>query len=294
MSGPAPTRASLTPRGLTAWAGTDRISALLPLLDRARPLTRASAPYELFVAGRTVPRALLPPLDDDLVEGDDRVRATVAVLPLGRSLIVCDRLDAAGPHTVCWPDDSSYHLLSAIPPGRRDRWLDLGCGSAVAQLARPELADQLVGLDRNPRAIAFAARGAQLSGITRFTGATGDLTTPQEPAELVTCNAPIPDGGTLTWRSTDDRFFARLWPTIPARVSERGLAVIHCVRAAIPDELPGERLVATYTPPETAPAFAVLWWRPHAPARLVESYRALTVARPHLDAQDCEVLASGR
>ena len=77
-------------RGLAAWCGTDRLSAVGPLAQRAadRPLTPAAAPYALFVAGRTVHRSLVREIDPRLVEADgDHVRAKVAVLPLGDSLL---------------------------------------------------------------------------------------------------------------------------------------------------------------------------------------------------------------
>ena len=40
-----------------------------------------------------------------------------------------------------------------------------------------------------------------------------------------------------------------------------------------------------YTP-DGVPAFAVLWWRPHAPDLLVERATVLTALRPHVDAED--------
>jgi hypothetical protein len=166
--------AGLTARALAAWAGTARVAALPAQLDRMppRPPTPADAILALLVAGAEVARDRLrvpPALIDALVAHDlvektgDRLCARVAIVPLGQALLICDRLDAPVERDlVCWPDDSSHHLATAIPPGRRASWLDLGCGSAFAPLARPELATQIAGVDINERAVRYAALGAAL------------------------------------------------------------------------------------------------------------------------------------
>ena len=180
---------------------------------------------------------------------------------------------------MCWPDDSSYHLAAAIPAGRRARWLDVGCGSAFAQLARPDLATELVGIDLNPRALRYAALGAELSGLPRLrvaADASGRF-------ELVTCNAPLPaSAGHAIWRRADPGFFAWLWPALASRVAPGGLVVVHAARREIPGSLAGERTIVTYADE------AVLWWRPDGEPGVVEVERTLTVARPHIDARDLE------
>ena len=128
------------------------------------------------------------------------------ILPLGPSLVVCDRVDAPdAPELVCWPDDSSYHLAGALPAGRRPRWLDLGCGSAFAPLARPELAAAITGVDLNPRAVRVRAARRRALGHRRTSrSSAGDVGTARGQAELVTCNAPIPDErDAAVWRRTD-------------------------------------------------------------------------------------------
>jgi len=277
----------ITARALAAWAGTDRLSALPARIPAGEPVPAAMA-LALYVGGRTVPANRVA-FDDRLLERvGDQVRAKVAVLPLGRALLVCDRLDAApDENLVCWPDDSSYHLAGALPRGRVARWLDLGCGSAFAQLARPELADTRIALDVNPRAVAYARLGAELSRVA-IDVVEGDIAAAC-PAELVTCNAPLPaTDHPARWRRADPGLFERLFRAIPACLAPGGLAVVHCARAAIPADLPGERLLVGY-----APEFAVLHWRPDAPARAIARHRDLTADRPHLDAADF-VLASTR
>ena len=282
----------LTPRALQAWCGTDRISALPALLaERTLPSsTPASRVMSLFIAGQELPIDHLRALDLDTLTANgliertaDTVRARVAVLPIGESLLVADRRDAPDEReTVCWPDDSSLHLASAIPAGRRESWLDLGCGSGFAQLARPTLASELVGIDINPRARAYAALGASLSGLGARMRVADEAT---GRFDLVTCNAPLPAhlaSEEAVWRSADPGFFVWLWPAIAERVAPGGMAVVHAARSEIPDGLAGERTIVRYADE------AVLWWRPDAQASQVEVTRTLTVERPHLDASDLD------
>ncbi|MDX2090598.1 MAG: methyltransferase [Kofleriaceae bacterium] len=290
--------AGLTEQALLAWAGTYRLSMLPRVVPElaARPVVPAATALALFVGGAALPVdgvAKRLPLDALLAHGlveraGDRVRATVALLPLARSLLVCDRLDASDHEDlVCWPDDSSYHLASALGPERVARWLDLGTGSAFAPLARPEHAAEITGSDLNPRAVRFATLGLALSGIGHVTAVTAELAdAPTALAELVTCNAPIPeDPDRAVWRRTDRAFFDRLWPAARARLVSGGQIIVHATLDALPADLPGEVAVVVYTPPGMR-AYAVQWWTPDAPDRRVVGYRELTSARPHLDARD--------
>ena len=302
--------AGLNTRALAGWAGTARVSALPARLDALpAPQTPAGAILALFVAGAALPRDRLRNLPDAvldpliagrLIERDaDRLRARLAIVPLGAALLVCDRLDAVIERDlVCWPDDSSHHLASAIPPGRRADWLDLGCGSAFAALARPELASRITGVDINPRGVACARLGAALSEISHLTASLGDIADAHAPADLVTCNAPMPEpGGTPeplhralpeVWRRADPEFFPRLWPALSRAVRPGGMIVVHgaceALRPALADAA-GERVIVSYTP-DDAPGFAVAWWRPDAPGRLAIARRALTADRPHVDPRD--------
>ncbi len=295
--------AGLTPRALAAWSGTERISALPWKVSglSARDPVPAAAGLALLVAGAELPldRCTRLPIEDLVAAGiveyvSVGVRASVGVVPLAGSLLVCDRADCDdGVDLVCWPDDSSVHLASALPPGRRPRWIDLGCGSAFAPLARPELATQICGIDINARAVEHARLGAGLSGIEHLRIDAGDIADIEGTAELVTCNAPIPgESDAAVWRSADAAFFTRLWETTRRCTAPGGEVVVHCTLAAIPDDLPGEQLIVVYTPPSTK-AFAILWWRPDAPARRVVGRRLMTPERSHVDLRDRDDAASG-
>jgi methylase of polypeptide subunit release factors len=276
----------LSSRALAAWA-VPRLSALPYIVPKLPP---GQTLLDLFVAGRDVAAGL--DLGDlgDLV--DARGRARVAILPLGDSLLVCDRLDApTTPDLVCWPDDSSYHLAQSLPRGPHASWIDLGCGSAFAPLYRPGLAARIDGTDLNPRAVDFAQLGAQLSGLAHFTAHAGDLDAGlSHRAELVTCNAPIPDEHGPIWRATDGGFVTRLYDSAARRVAPGGMVVVHAAEAALAPvvtALPGERVLVTYTPPGV-PGFAVAWWRPDARNRLLVTRRDLTEQHPHLTFHDYE------
>lgn len=270
----------ITQRALRAWAGTDRLSALDPVRLAALPVTKASAELARFVAGLDVP---VDDLDAELVH------ARVSVLPTARGVIVCDRADAPEDlHRVCWPDDSSYHLVKSIPPGRRASWLDLGCGSAFAMLERPELADRLVAVDVNPRAVAHARLGAKLSRLDRLEVICADATTfdPGERFELVTCNAPMPDAAGAIWRGAEREVVRRMIARAGELVAPGGLVVVHSQLDVVPS-LAGTSVAYT---PAGSPTFGVTWW---PELHRVLARRALTPDRPHLDHADRDAALAG-
>ena len=301
--------AGVTPRALAAWAGTDRLSALPACLPRDAS-TPAAARLALLVAGADVPVERVRGLDiaalaeHGLVEiGTTTARATVAILPLGESLLVCDRRDAPLERDlVCWPDDSSYHLARALPGDGVRLWIDLGCGSAVAPLLRPRLAASIIATDLNERAIRYARLGAALSGVRHlytFAGDLGDSLPPRARfADLVTCNAPIPQAGEdpyrPIWRDAGTDFVARLYARAREMVLPDGLVVVHAALDALAPvvaELPGDRVVISYTPPGVR-AFAVAWWRPDGNPRHITSHRDLTADHPHLAHADYAAIAT--
>jgi hypothetical protein len=296
----------LSPRTLATWVGSDRLSSLPSLLPRVagRPVTPASALLALFVAGDDVAIDRIPELEalhrHDLVDvAGDRVRARVAILPLGSSLLVCDRLDVAdGLDIVCWPDDSSYHLARSIPGTWFPPWLDLGCGSAFAALLQPKISPMIIAADINPRAVRYARLGLDLSGIAHVATVEADLgdgVSPQlrERCALVSCNAPIPEPGDAPyrarWRQADTSFIEKMFVHAHAFVEpEAGNVVVHAALDAVEPvlaDLPGQRVVVAYTPADVR-SFGVVWWQPGAEDRLVRARRPLTEQEPHLTYKD--------
>ncbi len=276
-------------RLLRAWAGTDRLSSLRPDKLAALPITKASAELALFVAGVDVPAALG---DFPLAERrGDRWHAPIAILPTARGAIVCDRHDAAAddPQRVCWPDDSSYHLVRSIPRTsgltKRASWLDVGCGSAFAMAERPEAAERRVGIDVNPRAAAYAKQHADIrcADATSFD--------PGEAFELVTCNPPIPDGDGPVWRGASAEIVRAMIATAGRLVAPNGLAIIHAALEAL-TPLAGHVVIVGYTPPGER-AFGVAWWQPDGESQQIVAHRALTSDRPHIDWTDRDAALAG-
>ncbi len=303
--------AGLRSSALAAWAGTDRLSALASHLPSSSSARGPAAVLALCVAGVEVDLDAAPAalIDGMIVHGlvdrdGGRVRARFSILPISDQLVVCDRIDASrGADLVCWPDDSSYHLASAIAGGRRSRWIDLATGSAFAPLSRPGLASRIEGIDLNPRAVDLARIGAALSGVEHLELSCGDVATPREPAPLVTCNAPIPASsapGTSRasrtdspwWYVADAGFFERMWSAARAMVAPGGEVVVHARLDAVPDSLEGEVVSVIYTP-AAMPPFAVTWWCPDGAPRRVTARRTLVAQRPHLDPCDRDDARSG-
>jgi SAM-dependent methyltransferase len=293
--GAALRHAGLHRRALAAWAGTDRLSALARLVPglRGRQVTPASALLASFVAGAPLDRAALPvPLVRALDEAGviDGTYARVALLPLGEALLACDRADAPDDALrACWPDDSSYHLALALPPERRARWLDLGCGSAFAQLWRPELATVRAGSDVNPRALAHARLGAELSGIALELAASDAGASMAGTWDLVTCNAPIPGNDQLpVWQSAGPGLLATVAADARRLVAPGGTIVLHAALDALEPLLAaasGERVTVAYTPPDVV-QFGITWWRPDAAPLAISARRELDPGRPHLTHAD--------
>jgi len=304
--------AGLTARSVAAWAGTAHPPALRARLQAGLPTGAgpATSALGLLVGGQAVPIESLrrwstgePPLDEMLAAAgiidviDAQAHARVALLPLGAALIVCDRIDAVDDREqVPWPDDSSLHLAGAISPRRVTRWLDVGCGSAVAPLLHPRRADELLALDVNPRAVAYARLGAALSGRTELHTEVSDLVAAvpaswRGTTELVTFNAPMiaAGGAGAIWRSTPVDLLAALVAAAPPWLAPGGEVILHGSLPALVHALEpagGERVLVRYTPASEADGFAVAWWRPQAAPRWSLVERLLRAARPHVEAAD--------
>jgi|GEM_PF-1333521 len=257
-------------------------------------LTRAAVLPWLLVAGKTLPaEAVRAVLGDELhqtmcraallAERDAHVRALVCMLPVGEALAVCNRI---GGDDVPLPDDSSFHMIGALPARRVDRWLDIGTGTAIAPLARRGLGGHVVGADVNTAVLACARLGAELSGATELELRTSDLFAAVEPDTwpLITFNAPLPQPGS--------ELLARFWHDVRARVDDHSEVLVHSQQprdSYIESlQLPGDVLVARYTPEAMDPAFGVTRWRPGGRHRSHLRHVSLTPAHPHVTRADLE------
>lgn len=228
----------------------------------------------LFVGGRSVPEPALRrrlgadldllatlglvDIDADTDIGAGAVTAAVTMLPVGPGLVLSDRADRQqGPDVVAVPDDSAFHLIGAVPAGGRGagaRWLDVGTGSAIVPLARPDAAAMVLATDIHARAVSMAALGAALSGRaprdsdqpapgnggqaaprdsdrSPVTTRVADLLAHADrdgPWDLITFNAPIPrdvldtGAGASLYRQSEHDLAARFWREVQG-MAENGL-----------------------------------------------------------------------
>ncbi|MEM9492472.1 MAG: methyltransferase domain-containing protein [Myxococcota bacterium] len=250
----------------------------------------ASLLLYVFVAGAAVPYGRLrgrlgdswPVLRDlGLIAVDDeRAWATVAILPVGEALVVSDRADVLnGSESALLCDDSAFHLIGAVPERASGvRWLDIGTGSGVVPLARPAAAARVIGSDINRRAVAMAALGAALSGITHMTFQVADLFAglgADERFERITFNAPIPadvvyEGeDPASYRIGAPDLLPRFWAQVRAWLAPGGEVLVHSWQpltdypAAL--KLSGRVVAVRYTPAEERTPFGITVWQPDLP-----------------------------
>ncbi len=250
----------------------------------------------LFVGGRELGIGLLERrlgatlellVDTGLVAlVNDRARARLTLLPVGDGLVACAPLPALATTPELagsgrFPDDSSFHLLGALPTQRLDRWLDVGTGNAIVPLARSTLAATITATDVDAEALALARIGRALSGAD-ITIAAANLLAAAEtsaPWSLITFNAPLPE-------TAESGLISRFWAEVPNLLSDAGEVIVHCqLGSNYPDELdlPGLTTTLRYTPPGHEPAFGVTMWRPSArPGRRLFDVD-LSVAHPHIE-----------
>ena len=225
---------------------------------------------------RALGAAWTPLLVNGVIAIDGAIaRATAAIVGLGAGLIVGDRLDA--PAAAPWPDDSSLHLVGALPAGQLGAWLDVGTGAAIAPLAAGPRAHRVRGCDLAPGAIARATTGAALSGRADLELAVADLLDGAGPGwDLITFNAPVPAehgteaAGASGWRRAPagTAVLERFWATIGACAAPGAEIIVHSAVADDPWQAHagrrGTATIARYTPPGQ-PGFAITRWQPDGP-----------------------------
>lgn len=298
----------LTPTRLAAYTQSE-VLAHVPRVPRTRTWTAATSrhavPLLLWCDGAAVPRDAVMMafgvhaatlLDSPLLQvADGSVQARWAVLPVGEQFICCDFATDARDNPVGWPDDSSHHLLGALPmpPTRYRRWLDVGTGPGLAPLHRPRLAETIIATDLNPRAIELARMGFALSGTRHITAAVTDGVPALAPPnfDLITFNAPMPAPVTAaTWHFAPVHVLQTFLRSAPAQANATGVIIMHALWSqqewAIVQASGGQAKLVVYHPDAAGLGFGVLWWRPHQPGAVTSEYRALSVARPHIDADD--------
>jgi methylase of polypeptide subunit release factors len=178
----------------------------IPVSERRLPDTRLASVVRLLYLQLRAPtaeavRALGRPAIDALVatglaEVGDEVVPRVRILPVGSLLVASDDYpgtDGDNPPDYVVAFSPTSQLLASLTPRRRvDRALDVGTGSGVQALFAARHARHVVATDVNPRALAYTALNAGLSGLTNVECRPGSLFEPAggERFDLITCNAP--------------------------------------------------------------------------------------------------------
>ena len=138
--------------------------------------------------------------------------------------------------------------LTVRPPSRRT--LDLGTGSGFHALTASTHSEQVVGTDRNSRAIAIARFNALLNGITNVEFVTGDLFEPVSDLQfdLIVSNPPfvISPENQLQYRDSGyrgDEICERIVRAGPEHLAEGGYLQVLCNWVRDPGEGWRERLL---------------------------------------------------
>ena len=195
-------------QALTAPFGSEARRVDLPLyLRRLAAPTPLNALVKLFALHVPVPEAEVRPALAPLALEEAEPLGIVARAP-GEvrprvGLVVMDGLvlarDRPTEGAAALQDD---HVVGLNPPAillarltvrtRVRTVLDLGCGGGVQALLAARHADRVVGVDLNPRAVAFARFNARLNGVTNAEFRPGDLFDPVrgERFDLLVCNPP--------------------------------------------------------------------------------------------------------
>ncbi len=127
-------------------------------------------------ADRVVPCGRLLPCEDLLLASDLPLVSAAGVRP--------DYVMGAGPSSLAL---ARFTVRTAV-----QRTLDLGTGSGVLAFLAARHSGRVVAVDRNPRALAFAAFNAWLNGIDNVSFVQGSFMETSRPGsfDLVTCNPP--------------------------------------------------------------------------------------------------------
>jgi SAM-dependent methyltransferase len=224
-----------------------RTADALPLqLRLLRPGERLSTLVALFYLGAVVPTddaafALAPARLERLatvglldVDGE-RTRALVDLVPTDELLVASDRFEggsfAEDPDEVLGLTPPTRALASLTVRRPVERALDLGTGSGVLAILAAHHAQRAVGVDVNPRALAFAELNAALNGCENVEWRRGDwlAAVEGETFDLVVCNPPylISPDSTFTFRDNrlrGDAFCEQLVRGVPAHLAPGGLA----------------------------------------------------------------------
>jgi SAM-dependent methyltransferase len=127
----------------------------------------------------------------------------------------------------------SVLAANLTPRGPRRAMLDLGTGSGVQALLAARHCERVVGVDINPRALAFADLNARMNGVRHAQWRDGSWLEPvsQERFDLIVCNPPyvVSPDHEFTYRDSAlpaSVQIAELCGDIPEYLDDGGVAII--------------------------------------------------------------------
>ncbi len=169
--------------------------------------------------------------DDD----GGRLRSSLRLMPFAGLLLASDEVEARH-DPVMGPGATTLELWRATSVEPGVRVLDIGCGAGSLALAAVRAgAGEVVGVDLDPRAIAYARFNARLNRIERARFEVGDLAVPVagQTFDLVISQPPFvtspPSIATTTYLHgglRGDELTHRMLGQIPPLLGERGRALV--------------------------------------------------------------------
>jgi SAM-dependent methyltransferase len=123
------------------------------------------------------------------------------------------------------------HLSRLLVRGRAANALDMGCGCGVLSLILASMADTVIGVDLNPRAVAMSRFNAALNGIRNVEFMEGDLfgPVPASRFDRLVFNSPTADEGDryVSLLQAGERILRRFLESVPERLSPHGYAQLN-------------------------------------------------------------------
>lgn len=165
----------------------------------SRPFRRQVLPDALF---RLAEQARI------VTEGLDGLRVSVRFSTLASQLFVHSAYPTQAADSVFFGPDT-YRFCAALSRSmdRRERIVDLGCGSGAGGLSVAGLAGRVVLSDISERALRFAAVNAALSGVEAELVHGDGLSAVMGPIDGVVCNPPyLRDRDSRIYRDGGGRF----------------------------------------------------------------------------------------
>lgn len=188
---------------------------------------------------------------------------------------------------------STTSLMNATPRRRVRRALDLGCGGGIQSFNISPHADEVVGLDINPRALAFARAGARLNNCHNIDFRESDFfsAVDGEKFDLIVANPPFVISPESEFHYRDgglggDRVTEKVLRNVSSYLEEGGISLTICEWAHHTDMSAIDRLrswvqgngcdvwVAIAGSTEMD-AYAITWLRPYQALTSQEQYTQL-------------------